>query len=82
MREVSYQVLSDEDLMGRFCLGDISAFEELYRRHAAKIYGFLKLRLKDSVLVEDVFQETFLKVCKNRAKFNSELPFRSCPIRR
>ena len=61
--------------MRQFCLGEAYAFEELYRRHSGRIYGFLKSRVSDQSMVEDIFQETFLKVCKNRAKFQPDFPF-------
>jgi RNA polymerase sigma-70 factor (ECF subfamily) len=67
--------LSDEELMREFCLGEPQAFDELYLRHAAKIYGFLKSRISDRRIVEDVFQETFFKLCTQRQKYNRQLPF-------
>lgn len=35
-------------------------FEELYRNYADSVYSFLRFRLQDVFLVEDIFQDTFL----------------------
>lgn len=67
--------LTDEELMQRYRLGDEEAFHELHRRHAPKIYGFLKRRLGHDVRVEDVFQETFLRLHRFRRRYDPTLPF-------
>ena len=55
--------------------GDYAAFEELYRRHAAKVYGFIKKRLADSAEADEVFQAAFLKLHQSRGRYNDGLPF-------
>ncbi|KRF22537.1 RNA polymerase sigma factor [Paenibacillus sp. Soil787] len=37
-------------------------FEHIYEAHADSVYAFLKIRLRDSFLIEDIFQETFTAV--------------------
>jgi RNA polymerase sigma-70 factor, ECF subfamily len=51
---------SDEDLVYRTRGGDRRAEAELYRRHAAAIYGLATRLLADPVEARDVVQDTFL----------------------
>ena len=67
---------SDEVLMTRYAGGDSNAFEELFKRYEAKIYGFLKLKIKDPYLQKDVFQDTFLRLHKYRNRYLPTLHFR------
>ncbi len=71
----NYAELSDEVLMELFRLGEKGAFDELYIRYSKRIYGFLRAKLRDEGMIEDVYQETFMKLYKNRASYNRELPF-------
>lgn len=75
MEHAPYKELSDEELMQKFCEGDANAFDEIYSRYAGRLLGFLKRRISDGRLAEDVFQETLMKFIQNRHKFRVELPF-------
>ena len=35
-------------------------FDELYAAHADRVYAFLRFKIRDAHLVEDLFQDTFL----------------------
>lgn len=61
--------------MVAYQLGEAEAFEVLYSRHAPKVLGFLRKKLKSEAFALDVFQATFLKLHRNRSRYNSELPF-------
>lgn len=56
-------------------LGDEFAFIELYNRHSRRVFGFLKLKLRDETTAHDVFQSTFMKLHKCKNLYNSSLPF-------
>lgn len=45
-------------------------FDRLYADYADVVYSYLKFRLKDAYLVEDIFQETFLSVYANMQKWH------------
>lgn len=47
-------------LVSAFQQGDEDAFEELYRRHFAGVYDFLRVALPDADLAEDLTQEVFM----------------------
>lgn len=69
------QSLSDEELMQRYRIGEMEAFQELHNRHAAKVYGFLSKKLSGTSHADDVFQETFLRLHRFRNKYDSSFPF-------
>ncbi|HEX8790728.1 MAG TPA: sigma-70 family RNA polymerase sigma factor [Polyangiaceae bacterium] len=51
---------SDESLYARVKHGDLLAFDELYARYGARLYGFLRAQLSSASDAEDVFHETML----------------------
>jgi RNA polymerase sigma-70 factor (ECF subfamily) len=63
---------SDLELAQRCRRGDAGAFEELYRAHAARLYG-LVLRMTGSTSdAEDLLQEVFLQAHRKLAGFRGE----------
>jgi RNA polymerase sigma-70 factor (ECF subfamily) len=68
---------SDEILMAAYQGGNEQAFEALFRRHAASIYGFLVRRLGDASLAEDLYQEAFLRLHRARHTYDPGRPFRA-----
>lgn len=58
-------VNSDYELLTRFVKGDQSCFEKLIQRHKNKVFAYISLYIRDQSLVEDIFQDTFLKVIQS-----------------
>jgi RNA polymerase sigma-70 factor (ECF subfamily) len=54
--------MDDRELISLYINGNEKAFEVLLLRHKDKIYRFIYLKVRDQVLAEDIFQETFVKV--------------------
>lgn len=54
--------LDDRDLISLYINGNEKAFEVILLRHKDKIFRFIRLKVKDYDLAEDIFQETFVKV--------------------
>jgi RNA polymerase sigma-70 factor (ECF subfamily) len=52
--------VSDEALYARVKQGDMRAFDELYARHAARLFGFLRAQLPTTADAEDVMHEAIL----------------------
>jgi RNA polymerase sigma-70 factor (ECF subfamily) len=50
----------DETLYTRVKEGDLRAFDELYARHAARLYGFVRAQLRTRADAEDVVHEAIL----------------------
>jgi RNA polymerase sigma factor (sigma-70 family) len=59
------KVITDYELIQKFIKGEQSSFEEIIRRHKNKVYAYISLYIRDQALVEDIFQDTFLKVIQS-----------------
>ncbi|MCM1035290.1 MAG: RNA polymerase sigma factor [Paludibacter sp.] len=74
---IKYSRLTDEALMDLVCRDSSSAFEELYRRYAKVIQGFLYRRLQGDVdLSADLLQDVFMRLWSGRLLYGSGQPFR------
>lgn len=51
---------SDESLYARVKHGDLQAFDELYTRYSARLFGFLRAQLPTASDAEDVFHEAMM----------------------
>ena len=58
-------MISDYELIQRFIKGEQSCFEELIHRYKNKVFAYISLYIRDQALVEDIFQDTFLKVIQS-----------------
>lgn len=54
--------LPDQELISRFLNGNQQAIEVLINRHKDKVYTYIFLLVKDPVIAEDIFQDTFVKI--------------------
>lgn len=54
--------------------GDYSAFEKLFNRYSPRVYGYLRKRVMEPELVEEIFQNIFLKFHESRLRYDSRLP--------
>lgn len=68
---------SDEKLMGRLQAGEADALRILYERHGRSIYNFACRLVMQSALAEEVLQETFLRVYRDRAAFRPVATFKA-----
>ena len=67
--------ITDEDLIEQFQNDDITAFNELVARYKDPLYNFVSRMLKDSVFAEDIVQETFVRVYRNRDRYKKIAKF-------
>ncbi len=64
-----------EDLERRFAAGDLDAFETLFRRHQAEVFGWVVRIVRDAALAEDATIETFWRIYRARARFDARREF-------
>jgi RNA polymerase sigma-70 factor (ECF subfamily) len=67
--------LSDEQLFQRYQEGDEAAFRLIVERYEPSIKGFLHKRLKDEERVQDLTQDTFLRVHRARERYDASRKF-------
>ncbi|CAN5835472.1 sigma-70 family RNA polymerase sigma factor [soil metagenome] len=72
---VSLADLADEKLFERYQDGDESAFSLIVQRYEPLIKGFLFKRLKDEERLQDLTQDTFLRVHRARDRYDSARKF-------
>jgi RNA polymerase sigma-70 factor (ECF subfamily) len=67
---------SDEELMSRFCSAlDEAAFRILMERHHAKALGYVQKKVFCRHLAEEIVQDSFLRVVRNRDAFDHSKKF-------
>lgn len=57
----SLSKLTDEELVGLYVNGENEAFDILLSRYKNKVYSYIFFIVRDNVLTEDIFQDTFVK---------------------
>ncbi len=68
--------LSDEALMLHYqASADSDSFEQLFKRYESKVYGYLRARVRDQAMCDDILQSTFLKLHRFKHRYNAKYPF-------
>jgi RNA polymerase sigma-70 factor (ECF subfamily) len=75
LSRAALQELADEALFQRYQDGDERAFGVIMERYEPLIKGFLHKRLKDEERVQDLTQDTFLRVHRARERYDSGRKF-------
>ena len=60
---------SDEDLMTHFQQGVVEAFDILVDRYSARLFQFVNKFVKDAHRAEDLVQDSFIRVYRNRHSY-------------
>jgi len=66
---------SDLELVQQAKQGNLSAFEEMVKRHQKKIFYLAYRMTKDFDAADDIAQETFIKAYQNIGSFKESYPF-------
>ena len=77
------QITPDDELIHLYQNGNEDAFCQLLERYKKKVYGYILNVVRDRVIAEDIFQETFFKVIRTLKKqqYNGEGKFIQWVIR-
>lgn len=67
--------LTDEELFQRYTDGDPEGFRFLVERYEPRIQGFLRKRLNDEERVQDLTQDTFLRIHRARESYDPARKF-------
>ena len=74
--------LSDSELINSFLKDELSAFEALYERYRKQLYAYLhRLLPGQHALVEDIFQQTWIKVINQLHAYRHNQKFLAWAIR-
>ena len=76
---IRYESMSDDQLVHRYAGGTNEAFDTLLLRYDAYVHTTIRYWVNDEDLVEDIFQDTFIKVMQTirQGRYTAEGKFRS-----
>ncbi|MBW8685727.1 RNA polymerase sigma factor [Chitinophaga rhizophila] len=63
---INQKAIADHELWTAFKQGNVSAFNEMYRRHAGALYNYGYHLLPDTSLVKDAMQDLFADLWRTR----------------
>ncbi|HET7274935.1 MAG TPA: sigma-70 family RNA polymerase sigma factor [Longimicrobiaceae bacterium] len=72
---VTLAEMTDEQLFQRYRHGDENGFRTLVERYEPRIQGFLRKRLNDEERVQDLTQDTFLRIHRARESYDPSRKF-------
>lgn len=70
------ELLSDEQLIAKYSIGDEEALAVLFQRYLKPIHGFIFSMVKKSDIADDLTQEVFIKVWQGLKRFDAEKTFK------
>ncbi|MEI6277194.1 MAG: RNA polymerase sigma-70 factor [Prolixibacteraceae bacterium] len=75
MKKADFQI--ETELTEALQRGSVTAFERLFENYSQKLYRFSYSYLKSEAEAEDIVQEVFMKIWKNRSSLKTETSFQS-----
>jgi RNA polymerase sigma-70 factor (ECF subfamily) len=67
----------DRELVARARAGDLGAFDELVRRHAAPLFSYIHHNLHDVAAAEELTQQAFIRAWQGLVGFRGDAGFRT-----
>lgn len=74
---MSSQIDEDYELLQKVAKGDSKAFESLYKKHKAALYGFCVYLIGDTMRAQDIYQDTWIKISENANSYQARNSFKS-----
>lgn len=75
--EKDYPHLTEEILFNRYAGGDLRAFDEILKRTKGLVYSLILRYVRNNEVADEIFQDVFLKICKNKELFRESVSFKS-----
>ena len=72
---VASNSLSDYELAQASALGDMQAFETIYKRHHRRVYSLCLRMVANATEAEDLTQEVFIQLFRKIGSFRGESAF-------
>lgn len=69
--------LDDQELIAQYMEGDDRSFEQLLKRYLSAVFNFIFQMTRDRAAVDDLTQETFIKVWKHLVRFDRKKSFKT-----
>src|SRR5712692_6495878 len=63
------------ELLERFALGQLEAFEAVFRQFQGQVYGWILRLVRDPAAAEDLTVETFWRIYRAHARYNPSRSF-------
>ncbi|MCA9695683.1 MAG: sigma-70 family RNA polymerase sigma factor, partial [Myxococcales bacterium] len=64
---MSGEPVIDEELVAALRRGELDAFDRLYDRYHRRLFGYIRRLIPERALAEDLFQDVFFKVLRDRS---------------
>ncbi len=71
------KISTDIELVSKLQLGDVEAFDQIYKKYSTRLYAFGMKYFKSEAEAEEMVQSVFLKVWETRTNLKKELSFNS-----
>ena len=66
---------NDAELMTRYAVGDVAAFETLYSRHKGPLYRYFFRQCGNPDTADELFQDVWLRIIKARERYEPKARF-------
>lgn len=67
----------EKNIFDNLRMGDKKAFEYIFKAYYPQLFNYAREILKDSIMADEVVEETFIKIWENREKINIETSLKS-----
>ncbi|GEM_PF-601916 len=74
---MSSHIDEDYELLQKVAKGDSKAFESLYKKHKAALYGFCVYLTGETMRAQDIYQDTWIKISENANMYQARNSFKS-----
>ncbi len=74
---MSSPIDDDYELLQKVAKGDSKAFESLYKKHKAALYGFCVYLTGETMRAQDIYQDTWIKISENANTYQARNSFKS-----